>query len=629
MSGAAVTTRRRRVRIALAAGALLGVGAIALDAVRVSRHGRAGAGEAASVLGPFRVGEEVQSRTHVTVRLDLGRGAPPQEMELEGEWRATVTDVDGGLATVACELAELRASAGEGVDAAARQAETGAELARELGRRFFVRQRANGAVFEVWLPRGMKPAMANILLTLVGEAQLVRPAQAQSAWILEERDVNGAYLAAYQETEPNRFHKQKARYLDVAADVRAAPGASAPTSPHIRIDRSDIDLVADVRGRLLELRADDTTTIALSGLSFTVSLRFTLENAQLLANPALAGAFAREQAQETQQFEPHPMAQLGLDPAAEAARRDRTLLAGASADFLVAELRALPVVVPGERTASTLVARWEALLRLEPATAARIPPLVRGEPVGRGKLLVDALSGAGTAESQAALAAIAAEPAADPKLRLSAVQYLGLQPSPTPAALAGLRALLDHDDLGQAALLALGACARGLRPTAPDKTRELVGELQTRLARASDVKSRQDLVVALGNAGDPSSLPALRVLIDEKGGALRTPAIEALRFIADPTVDSLLGSLLGQAGDTSARFAAISAIRFREVGPFAMQLAEIARHDPVDTIRRAAIDLLGSHLGELPALRDLLQEVAHGDPARSNREVAEGYLARG
>jgi hypothetical protein len=633
MSGTAVTTGRRRLRIALGAAALLGAAAIGLAAVRVSRHGREGRGEAASgaasVLGPFRVGEEVRSRAHVTVRLELGRGAPPQEMELEGEWRATVTDVGGGLATLACELAELRASAGEGLDAGARQAETGAELASELGRRFFVRQRANGAVFEVWLPRGMKPAMANILLTLVGEAQLVRPAQAQSAWILEERDVNGAYLAAYQETEANRFHKQKARYLDVTAGVRAAPGANASTPPQIRIDRSDIDLVADTGGRLLELRADDTTTIELSGLSFTVSLRFTLDKAQRLTNPALAGAFAREQAQEKPQFEPHPMAQLGLDPAAEAARRDRMLLGGASADFLIAELRALPVVVPGERTASTLVARWEALLRLEPATAARIPPLVRGEPAGRGKLLVDALSGAGTAEAQAALAAIAAEPAADPTLRLSAVQYLGLQPSPAPAAVAGLRALLDDHDLGQAALLALGACARGLRPTAPDKTRELVGELNTRLARASDVNSRQDLVVALGNAGDPSSLPALRAIIDEKGGALRTPAIEALRFIADPTVDPLLGSLLGRTGDTSTRFAAISAIRFRDVGPFAVQLAEVARHDPVETIRRAAIDLLGSHLGDLPALRPLLEEVAHRDPARSNREVAEGYLARG
>jgi hypothetical protein len=60
-----------------------------------------------------------------------------------------------------------------------------------------------------------------------------------------------------------------------------------------------------------------------------------------------------------------------------------------------------------------------------------------------------------------------------------------------------------------------------------------------------------------------------------------------------------------------------------------VQLAEVARHDPVETIRRAAIDLLGSHLRDLPTLRPLLEEIAHGDPARTNREVAQGYLARG
>jgi hypothetical protein len=645
VKSAAVTGGRRRVRIALVAVGLLGGGAIALAVVlgaRASGHGRPRAGQNATVLGPFRVGEEVRSHAKVTVRLDLGRGAPPQEMELEGEWRTTVTDVDGGLASVACQLADLRASAGEGLDASARQAETGAELARELGQRFFVSQRADGSVYEIWLPRAMKPAMANILLTLVGEAQLVRPAQAQPAWIIQERDVNGAYLATYQETAPGRFHKQKARYLEVAADARAAPaapGANTAGQPHIQIDRSDIDLVAASRGRLLELRADDATTVGLAGLSFNVTLRFTLAEAQVMPSPFVAGGtFAREKSQ----FEPHPMAQLGLDPAAEEARRDRTLLGGASADILIAELRALRSQQADTRAASTLVARWEALLRLELATAARIPALVLGEAAqggggGGGKVLVDALSGAGTDQAQAALAAIAADPAAGPTLRMYAIQYLGLQRSPAPAGVAGLRALLDdrNHDLAETALLALGACAHNLRATAPDRTRELVGALHTRLARATDPKTRQDLVVALGNAGDPSSLPVLRALIEnkdakgDKGDAARTSAIEALRFISDPAVDPLLGGLLGRAGDTSARFAAISAIRFRDVGPFTAQLAEVARHDPAEHIRRAAIDLLGSHVGDLPTLLPLLEELAHSDPDSRNRELAARYLTRG
>ena len=619
MSAAAVSSRGQRVRIALAAAALLGVGAATLGVVRASRVGRAVTHDA---LGPFRVGEEVRSRARVTVRLDLGRGAPPQEMELEGEWRTTVTEVGDGLARVACELADLRATAREGSADSARAADAGPELAREIGRRFFVSQRADGSVFEVWLPRGMKPAMANILLTLAGEAQLVRPPQAQPAWIIEERDVNGAYLAAYQETAPGRFHKQKARYLEAVAAAQAAPATAAPgqpnaganVRPNVRIDHSDIDLVADARGRLLELRADDTTTLEVAGISFTVSLRFTLDGrARSPRPPSRAPSPTNASTSNRTRWR-----RSGLDPEAEAARRDRALLAGASADDLIAELRALPADEAGSRSraASTVLARWEALLHLEPATAARLPALVRGESAPRGKLLVDALSAAGTEPAQAALAGVAADPAARAALRVYAVQYLGLQRSPAPSAVAGLRALIDDrdPDLAQAALLALGACARSLRATAPERTREIVAELLARLGRATAAKSRQDVVVALGNAGDPGSLAALRGLIQDTGGALRTPAIEALRFIDDPAVDTLLGSLLGRTGDSSARFAAISALRFRDVGPFTVQLADVARHDPVQHLRGAAIDLLGSRLGDLPALRPLLEEVAHRDP---------------
>jgi len=444
-----------------------------------------------------------------------------------------------------------------------------------------VSQRANGEVFDVWLPRGMKPAMANILLTLVGEAQLVRPAQARTAWIVEERDINGAYMAAYQETAPGRFHKQKARYLDVAT---AVPGAAAPAQPQLRIDRSDIDLVADTHDRLVELRADDAMTVTFSGLSFNVRLRFSLAEPVALSNSVAIGDFARVKAE----LEPHPMAQLGLDPVAEAARQDRALLAGASGDMLVAELRALPSDAPRGRAASALLARWEALLRLEPTTADRARGLVLSEPALQGKLMVDALSSAGTDQAQSALAAIAADPGARTTLRLSATQYLGLQRSPAPAAVSGLRALLDdhNRELAQSAVLALGACARSLRATAPDRARELVGELHRRLAGVRSAEARQDLVVALGNAGDPSSLPILRGLIESEsprqtetdhGGNPRLVAVEALRFIEDPAVDPLLGSLLERASDASGRFAAITAIRFRNIGPFAAQLAEIAR----------------------------------------------------
>jgi hypothetical protein len=368
-----------------------------------------------------------------------------------------------------------------------------------------------------------------------------------------------------------------------------------------------------------------------------VSLHFTLDKAEQLsmsassAGPTVgAEAFARAKAG----LEPHPMAQLGLDPVAEAARRDRALLAGATKEVLLAELRAAPAGGAGQRPDSTLVARWEALFRLEPDAAAQVPTLVSSEPAERAKVLIDALSGAGTPEAQRALAALALAPTARPALRLEAIQYLGLQSAPVKEAVAALRTLLDHGgtgadaELAHRALFAFGATAHNLRATAPARAREVAAELEARLGRATTLDAKQDLIVAMGNAGDSGSLPALRAFVTEKASPLRTTAIEALRFIPDPAVDSLLGELLGRGHDTSTRFTALAAIRFRDVGPFAVQLADVVRHDPIEHVRRAAIDLLGGHLAHLPTLRPLLEEVAQKDPALHNRELAATYIAR-
>src|SRR5688500_18594191 len=61
-------------------------------------------------LGPFHVGEEIHNRASMTMTLEMGAGAPPQEVVLDGQWSATVTDIHDGLAQVACQLSQLTAS---------------------------------------------------------------------------------------------------------------------------------------------------------------------------------------------------------------------------------------------------------------------------------------------------------------------------------------------------------------------------------------------------------------------------------------------------------------------------------------------------------------------------------------
>jgi hypothetical protein len=67
-------------------------------------------------------------------------------------------------------------------------------------------------------------------------------------------------------------------------------------------------------------------------------------------------------------------------------------------------------------------------------------------------------------------------------------------------------------------------------------------------------------------------------------------------------------------------------VRFRDVGPFAAALAEVARHDPAPTVRNAAISLLGDRLTALPTLRTVLEDVRAHDPVAGNRALAGRYL---
>ena len=127
-------------------------------------------------------------------------------------------------------------------------------------------------------------------------------------------------------------------------------------------------------------------------------------------------------------------------------------------------------------------------------------------------------------------------------------------------------------------------------------------------------------------AGRNNRLPALRRIIENPKEPVRASAVQALRFIDNPAVDPLLTTIIKQKTDESVRLAAISAVRVRQVGPFTMTLADVARSDQAVSVRYAAIDLLGSRLRELPGLRTVLEDVRKNDSVVRNRELAARYL---
>lgn len=139
---------------------------------------------------------------------------------------------------------------------------------------------------------------------------------------------------------------------------------------------------------------------------------------------------------------------------------------------------------------------------------------------------LDALHALGAAPPDAALAALARDPARGTLLRESAIGAL-VYPC-RPAAAAALLPLLDDPDrdVVRAAIAGLGRCgdARAVLPL---------------LARMGDPEgnTRQTLVFALGRLGDPRALSALREAADDPyalfGLTMREAAHRAIAMIED------------------------------------------------------------------------------------------------
>jgi hypothetical protein len=72
----------------------------------------------------------------------------------------------------------------------------------------------------------------------------------------------------------------------------------------------------------------------------------------------------------------------------------------------------------------------------------------------------------------------------------------------------------------------------------------------------------------------------------------------------------------------------LAVVRFRDLGPHARAIADVARTDPAPAVRSAAIALLGDRLATLPTLRPVLDEIRARDAEARNRELAARYLDR-
>jgi HEAT repeat protein len=603
-----IMTQRAKMAAAVALLGVLTAGWIATRTVQARRN-------ALAARDP-RLGQQRAWSLRFDVRLAHAGQKAPMQMQLVGEWQATLSATRAGEYDVAYQIANPHIE-GSGVAGVA-PAEISA-LERRLSQRFWMTYRDDGTALRAHFPRQMEPSDRNLLQMIATDVQLVRPARPGTAeqWTALERDGAGRYLAAYQRTAPHRIVKRKLKYTDVDVDA----GNQGPGGIEIDFDASERTFVLDAEGAIESFDGSEHFRIGMPmgrGGFLDIGTATHLSGVRRTLASELAGSLERARAE----VDSVPVRTHAPDPERVRADQDRQLLFGQDGDQLLAAAQAVDAV----RADPLLPPRLAALLRQRPASVAAAETVLRKR--GGCPLITGALGAAATPASMAALDRLARDAGAPSQLRSDALSALAKSERPDTAAMRLAATLLDDDDAGvrRSAALVAGALARAGRPNHPAEASQLDQALLSRYQAATTIERRSELLAALGNSVGPAVVPVLQAALRDSQPELRASAARALRLADDAATTALLGATITSDRDPRVRAAAVFAASFQPIGPHVDALVAAATRDATDFVRADAVGLLKRNRSVSAKIPEALAQVAAHDAKPGLRRLATEAL---
>ncbi len=568
------------------------------------------------------------SSQSVTVRSRQADAQPsrPMRFQLEGAWRVGLCSANDQSmeARIDFSPSDFSVDMGDGQPLAP---EMRRELREGLSSPFFITLDRAGAVRFIHFEPSVDALVQGLLRSVVAASQVVLPASASASWEVAEEDSSGLYLAAYRLLAlPFQVEKRKLRYSHLAMDEGVRP-VSASTK--VEVDAHTSLTLAGEDLWLESLHGEETVTVdsgpdmPIPSTHAKVELRLTERG----SDPSLLGAFAARRASLFSL--PMASSQLALDQdPRDSYRRD---LDGRTLSDFIKLLGALPEEKKARDAALTSsLTGLRALFLLEPAAAAKVPPLLRTglSPIAASTLL-GALADATTPEALHALAQIMEDPRFPLEMRGEATENLGMAEAPTQEGIASLWKLCRGSDaaLSQAATLMLGSAAMNLQKADARAAGALVEELNQALKAASGEEARDLWLSALGNTRHPRALPSIQALLSVPSPKVRSSATQALRFMPAPQADDLLSERLLKDDAPEVRSAAVFTAGFRPLDPLLPAVERALRSDPEAAVRRALVGLLATQASTSPEARRLLTWTSEHDTDADVRRNAANALA--
>ncbi len=546
--------------------------------------------------------------------------AKPREIALSGELALTVVGQDEGQIHLHAVLEHPHFTL---APAASEQAVK--QALRALALPFFVTMNRDGRAEAVHFPAAVDDFVRGLVQGTVARLQVVKPANAGATWTTEETDGVGDYVTRYDRQANGSFERSKTHYVRVVTANGLVPSQAA--GQYAVQDRGVVTLTPHGHLNTLEEREVLTASDAQGQAALTT---VTTASARLLkTDKAMNLVGALDSAWST--LVTHPMADASRVKASEA-NLDRGQAGNDGFSKMQADLRALAGLANKGQERAALLGRLSARFRLTPEAARDAAQAILGgtEHHDTVKTLLGALSGAGTRESQKALADVMNAPRMGLETRMAATASLGMTPTPTGETVRALTAQFGAEEpaIRDTAALAAGNVAHQLAKDGQPST-ELTNELSAQLANAKTPAEQEAWLRSIGNAGDASTLDAVRGFLDSETAGVRQAAVRALRFMPGAEADGLLGSIFGDyaqrnAGDLEA---AAYAAKYRSLDTLLDPMGQALKGSADENARAAIIDTLASSKGgDQSGIRALLEWAAKNDASEANRGKATKAL---
>ncbi|MGA3162029.1 MAG: HEAT repeat domain-containing protein [Terracidiphilus sp.] len=553
------------------------------------------------------------------------------DVTTSGEVTVTVFDREGGSLLAEIRFAKLQlAYLVNGQPAA--EAE---KIRQELGQAIYTTMDAQDLVTSLQFQTGISRIAQTLARTLIARMQFVRPQEsAQAHWQVEEEDQQGRYLAEYVRESTSAAGQSITKTILHYNAEQAARNQEAGTAWPEIATKGSFHLVAGEDSSLVSIAGEQSQSFTLRGQPVgnnVESLHFTRVARAALAQDKLVGIAVKYRQHQTELTRTTLSAQASRAEAEESIQRQA--LGSATFDSVAAELKQLEASGAGGKH-TDLYLRVKALAALHPDACARLAQLVQATaPDGPAmKLVTGALAAAGTYAAQAALVEIMHGHADNEALQLRLLPALGLLQNPDVATVSELKRLSGEavsERVSFRARLALGAAARALKQSAPERAAAIVTELLKQLTQARGPNVQRQYLLALGNTGAAGALPALKIYAASTDPSLRGAALSAMRFLVDGEAEEMLIAALGSDPESTVRLQAAEAISFRAMTPHSFDALKSALANDADSmVRLRAMSDLWEARDRFPQAVEAVTDASLHDASPEVRKAAGDLLAQ-